>query len=366
MGCTNCFNGCTETTSDKCVKYTGNDVPALNITKGDSLMSVEDNIILKILSMIIGEGIIPEVDAQDICAEVMANLPDLSIATLNDYITAIIKAVCANVTSIDDINTILSALNSDYTLDCITSFVDPEDVNNTHAVVQALIDVLCSTIEDLNALTLNLTTNYVAIEDLDGYIAAYLEANAPSDLISNKMIPFVAVEYYGTLANFNAGGAGIGLWDKVYLCNGANGTPDKRGVVPVGVTTVAGGGAYNPAVDPGNPDNPNYVLNTPLGANTVTLTSAQMPSHTHIATSVVSGSTTVPVPFIKEVIGVVSPRVLGYNSVGDEDSAIRISEVATVNTSGTIVTTTNASTGGGDSHSNIQPVLPCYYIMFIP
>lgn len=37
MSCNNCYNGCVQTTSDKCVKYTGIDVPQLGIIKGDSL-----------------------------------------------------------------------------------------------------------------------------------------------------------------------------------------------------------------------------------------------------------------------------------------------------------------------------------------
>ena len=40
MGCSNCFNGCAETTSDQCVKYTGVDIPELGITKGDPLSLV--------------------------------------------------------------------------------------------------------------------------------------------------------------------------------------------------------------------------------------------------------------------------------------------------------------------------------------
>ena len=40
MGCSNCFNGCAETTSDQCVKYTGVDVPELGIVKGDPLSAV--------------------------------------------------------------------------------------------------------------------------------------------------------------------------------------------------------------------------------------------------------------------------------------------------------------------------------------
>lgn len=38
--CSNCYNGCTEIVSDKCVKYTGVDIPELGIVKGDPLSAV--------------------------------------------------------------------------------------------------------------------------------------------------------------------------------------------------------------------------------------------------------------------------------------------------------------------------------------
>ena len=41
MTCTNCFSGCVETTSDKCVKYTGNPIGFLGINTGDTLESIE-------------------------------------------------------------------------------------------------------------------------------------------------------------------------------------------------------------------------------------------------------------------------------------------------------------------------------------
>jgi hypothetical protein len=45
MPCSNCYNGCTEIVSDKCVKYTGLDVPALGIQNGDSLNFIEASLI---------------------------------------------------------------------------------------------------------------------------------------------------------------------------------------------------------------------------------------------------------------------------------------------------------------------------------
>ena len=363
MSCSDCFNGCAGTTPDKCVKYTGSNVPELNIEKGDSLFSVEDNIIIKILSMIIGESIFPEIAPENICTQIQSYLPGSTPYTLNDYLTAIIRTACVNGASIETINTTLSSINSDYVLDCITA-VDPENINNTHVVVQAIINDFCALQATVTALALDLSTNYVAKADLDGYIEAYLDSTAPSNLVSNKMIPYVAVEYYGTLANFNGSGAGIGDWVKVYLCNGANGTPDKRGVAPVGVTNVVGGGAFNPKVDPGISGNPTYTLgNTITGTNTVTLTGLQIPAHTHTTNVVVTDPGHVH-PNSTENPTNGTGFIYNYDSVGDKEHYGLMNTEST--TTGITVSVTNTSTGGGESHSNIQPVLPCYYIMYIP
>ena len=40
MACNNCYNGCVQTTSDQCIKYTGIDIPELGIVKGDPLSAV--------------------------------------------------------------------------------------------------------------------------------------------------------------------------------------------------------------------------------------------------------------------------------------------------------------------------------------
>ena len=42
--CSNCYNGCTEIVSDRCVKYTGINIPALGIQNGDTLSAVEESI----------------------------------------------------------------------------------------------------------------------------------------------------------------------------------------------------------------------------------------------------------------------------------------------------------------------------------
>ena len=55
--CNNCFNGCTEIVSDRCVKYTGIAIPSLGIQTGDTLSFVEQALSTFLLSALNGTGI---------------------------------------------------------------------------------------------------------------------------------------------------------------------------------------------------------------------------------------------------------------------------------------------------------------------
>ena len=230
---------------------------------------------------------------------------------------------------------------------------------------------------DLAALELDVATNYVKLSDLDALIAAYLASQAGSGATQEyvKMVPFVAYEYYGPLTNFDGAGVGIpnnGFY-KVYLCNGLNGTPDKRGRVAVGaiqnVPPINIG--LDAAVDPNNAGNPNYALFTTAGANSVTLITSQMPSHSHTGV----GTTTVTLN---------DPGHFHFggktNDFGGASGSIGLSKnlpqnyATTTSTTGITVTSNTPgnvaigidNAGGGQAHANIQPVIAAYYIMYIP
>ena len=361
--CTNCYNGCAEVVSDQCVKYTGVDIPELGIENGDTLATVEEKLIQYLVGVLDGTGIHLTIDQSIICDVVNKYLPVCASCTtisVLDIVIALIKAVCDLQEQIDDIVAELAILNADYDVNCLSGVVDSDD---THAVLQAAIDKICQIEIDLAALALDVETNYVKLADLNGLIAAYLATISSSTQQYTKMVPYTVVEYYGPLTNFDAGGVGIaGLgWDKIYLCNGANGTPDKRGRIGVSVTSVPGGGAFNAAVDPGISGNPNYTLSMINGQNTVTLTAGQMPAHTHTANVVFND------PGHFHTITNQSDNDFGSGKVAVGGNVPEGSNPITdTTTTGITVSVTNASTGGGQSHTNVPPVIACYYIMYIP
>jgi microcystin-dependent protein len=202
------------------------------------------------------------------------------------------------------------------------------------------------------------------------------------------MIPFVAYEYYGSLSNFDGTGAGIPAngFNDVYLCNGLNGTPDKRGRVAVGaIASVPPVGiGLDPAVNPAFAGNPNYALSGTAGANTVTLITSQLPLHTHNATVVASGTVgnhthivmggsgpgSSPAPNALEVAA--NEKADGGNAsykMSVATSQVHNSGITSASGAGAVslsVAVSNSDTGSGEAHSNIQPVIAAYYIMYIP
>jgi microcystin-dependent protein len=370
--CDACYNGCVQTVSDECVRYTGLNNAALDIVSGDNLQVVIENIINNLVPLLTGEGDRITLAAGIRCAIVNGYLP-VPVATdqwtSEQIFQALVKVVCDLQTQIDAIDAEIATLNADYTIECLDGVTSSSD---THDIVQAIITKLCDTVADLAALTLDVDTNYVKLADLDALIAAYIASSSggSSNQQYLKMVPYVAYEYYGPLTNFDGSGIGfpaLGFY-KVYLCNGLNGTPDKRGRVAVGAIDGVPpvGIGLDPSVDPAaSVSNPNYALYSTAGANAITLTTAQIPAHSHSA--VASSTATVsPNPHSHSYAGANSPA---SNTSG---SSTRTSEPANKTTSSvdlavsvaTSVTVSNA--GGGGSHSNIQPVIGAYYIMYIP
>ena len=367
MSCTNCYTGCVEITPDKCVRYTGANNVALGIETGDTLLAVEQALIDTVVSFLDGTGIDITIAPSDYCALVTAYLPVGRVPNADELFTALVKAACNLQTQITGINATLTTLNADYTIGCLTGVTASSD---THAIVQAVINKACSTATDLTALALDVSTNYVKLSQLNSLIAAYLSSITPGAVqFKDRMVPFTVVEYYGPLTNFDNTGKGLtnqGFTD-IYLCNGNNGTPDKRGRVGVGAIVGVPGGALPAATNPSTPGNPNYNILDVTGANTVTLTTAQIPSHTHAATA--SATSTVTDPGHTHFAGN-SPE--GWDSAGSigivnrDPKNVLTSKETTGITVATTVTVTNANTGDGASHANIQPVLACYYIQYRP
>jgi microcystin-dependent protein len=393
--CSNCYNGCTEPISDKCVKYTGIDVPELGISNGDTLLHVENVLITFLKPMLVGNGITPNIDNSIICEVVSKYLPSCSTCngfSLNEILTALVKASCDLQDQINNITNSLEVIESPYETNCLSGV---NSSSNTHDVLQSVINKLCELNVNLAALALDVSVNYVKFSELDAIIQSYLNTNNQFTLIKNRMVPYAVQPYYGPLSYFDGTGAGTGDWINVYLCNGNNGTPDLRGRTLVGTTSGMFGGVLSPDIDPTIPGNPSYTLSGAIppfagstaGNNQVTLTPSQIPSHSHSTTvstvnnhshyTVVSGSVTSN-NNNSLFDGTASNRnewPLTSRAFNQASDAFDYELTSTNNTANAGKTGEAGShthdvsvgnTGGGLSHNNVQPSRACYFIIYIP
>jgi microcystin-dependent protein len=367
--CSNCYNGCTEIVSDRCVKYTGIDVPVLGIQTGDSLSYVEQALITFLTSTLDGTGVKIDLAPTIICDLVKQYLPTCKDLSIVDVSKALVQAACDLQEQVDDIVADVAIIEADYNVNCLTGVTAS---SGTHAIVQAVINKLCQVQIDLTALALDLSTNYVQILDLDDLIQDYIDNSGQNTLIKNRMVPFAVVPYYGPITYFNGSGAGTGDWDRIFLCNGLNGTPDLRGRTLVGVTDgTMLGGTMAAAVDPTIAGNPNYSIGTTTGANQITLNLTQIPNHTHSATVTINDPGHIHTSVDH---GFQANRV---NCDGDCDSFPENTFPSFLPTTSSVtglkgtgagqnVFVTNSAIGSGDAHSNIQPSIGCRYIIYIP
>lgn len=356
--CTNCYNGCAEITSDKCVKYTGVDIPDLGISNGDTLLHVEQQIISYLQTTLDGTGIFPEIPSNVICDLVQSNLPLSGPLTLNDYLTGVIETLC------DLENRILSLENQNpntlYDVDCLS----PSSNTDTHEVLQSVIYKVCDLSTQLADFVTYVDATYVKISDINTYIQNYLNSQPTEQLVSNKMVPYsivAAAGGTGFLNNFDISGAGIGDWDRIFLCNGQNGTPDLRGRALIGVTTGMGGGPLDAAVDPAITGNPNYAIGSTHGSNSIVLTQGQIPSHNHTATvsSVLDHTHDFPNNLVGRGTG-------GGDAFTNQDNIPSNDYTETEAAGGHTHTVTIGNTGGGLGHPNYQPGRGVYYITYLP
>jgi hypothetical protein len=200
--CSNCYNGCTEIVSDRCVKYTGIDVPVLGIKTGDSLSFVEQSLITFLTSTLDGTGVIIDLSGINVCTVVNKYLPTCKDLSIVDVSKALIEAACDLQVQVTANTNAITALNADYTIGCLTGVTASSD---THNIVQAVINKLCSLDASFTSLLASLPNTYVSINSSPGilgindYIANYINTQSTTLLAQGRMIPYTAVPYFGPL-----------------------------------------------------------------------------------------------------------------------------------------------------------------------
>jgi hypothetical protein len=102
--CETCDNGCLDPISDKCVKYSGENIPFLGISKGDNLFKVEKKITDYLSTLSNGTSIFPNITSSIVCNLIKNYLPVSGTIDINQYLEGLIKAICALQTQISTIS----------------------------------------------------------------------------------------------------------------------------------------------------------------------------------------------------------------------------------------------------------------------
>lgn len=348
--CSDCYNNCGgNIQSDKCVKYTGPDIEFLDIETGDSLSLLEAALIEKLETALDGSGVtFEELSA---CSSITDAL-DGEDATLANLVQAISDVLCDIKTDIetlqDDVDPPLSISAS-----CLTLSASP----TRDQVLQAIATKLCS----INTTVETISTDYVTTATLCSLVEDCIAGSTDSSQEYSKMPKYVALPYHGPLSVFDSQGKGLSSagYDKVYICNGQTvgtfTTPDYRGRSPLGVNQNLPGGSLDSSVDPALAANAGYsfVQGTKKGAFTHTITIAESAAHSHSVTD----------PGHKH-------NEIGPGDVGDHAGGSagfdRPNGTQTNQTSTSTTGITLGSSGGGQPHNNIHPVIGSVFIMYIP
>jgi len=124
------------------------------------------------------------------------------------------------------------------------------------------------------------------------------------------------------------------------------GLPDLRSRIPL---------------HPGNgPGLSSYSLGQKTGVENVVLSAAQMPSHSHAATTVVTAQASPTEGDSVDPTG----KVWAKSGQGDPDyAAYDTATAVAMDANGVSASTTVGNTGGSGSHTNVQPVLGLNYII---
>lgn len=171
---------------------------------------------------------------------------------------------------------------------------------------------------------------------------------------SSRLSPYIAYPYFGPMDIFDGSGKGLSTkgYDKVYICNGINGTPDLRGRVIAGANdAVYGGNSLDSEVNPSQNVGYNLSKGTKVGKFTHILTVSELASHTH-ETNDPGHNHSIPmgVPF----------------KVGDDNEWSLYHNTGTTQTNTSYTGVTIKNSGSSTAHNNTQPTIGAIYIMYIP
>lgn len=360
--CTNCFDNCNKgITLDTCVRYTGVTNTDLGIYNGDSLYSV-----LNILIAALDEASPVYVAACTFLSDILGSTGNV---TQHQMIEALQAAVCSLKTDVTALQCEVDAPIS-FDTDCLNVSSDA----TLAQILQAAFTKICS---NSTAIT-TISGDYVKASELCTLVNQCIASSASTQEYT-KMPKYVALPYHGPTSVFDSNGKGLSSsgYDKVYMCLGqtVNGftLPDYRGRSPIGVNSGIPVAGMDSNVNPALVPNAGYAIvnKQKIGNYTDTLSSTQIPTHTHILNDPGHSHATVV-----QNSGDNEGSLNGSSSInqskdnGQSNGYILSGNPNQPSVGRTNVKTTgitvNPSIGGGQAHNTTHPSVGAIFIIYIP
>lgn len=288
-------DGCVSLTSDRCVVYTGPDIPILGICNGDRLSEIEDVILSKLQSYANGEGVIlSNVTAN--CDFVKNSLVDKD-KDLASLIQVLFDQNCSLYSLFKSLE---NKKENPYPFDikCLAAPSSP----SRDEVIQSLINKVC----ELNETVEKLLNPDEEDEDTGNSLKDTVEDIVGNFMRSNISSCSKSIEYSGwgkdtsLLFKFDCppGTLLFGMYDPSWfdsqgrgsknagLCgwviaDGRNGSTDMRGLTASGATNISGGGALLPSVTISGDSDTQTSVGSVKGVVKNSLTINNIPDHEH-------------------------------------------------------------------------------------
>lgn len=273
------------------VIYQGEPYAELNICTGDTVTEVEEAIINKILSLTQDGGDITLNGlVLSVCSDIEALVgTDVNLLTVTQ---ALVQYACIQKAQIAALKTQVQGVTTG-TIDfkCITAPTTYSIPNALQAIITDHCNLKTQVASLVNASNSTTIISTAITSALTGLITTpggnglkkIVSGNNVTYSITGMVPPYSYIPYMGPLTNFDSSGKGLSgtSCEGWYLCNGANGTYDMRGFVPVGAIQGVPGGTLAAIVNPASDATMNYALGVTGGNAKLPLVANNVPAHTH-------------------------------------------------------------------------------------
>lgn len=285
--------GCLTPTSSNCVSWQGDISTPLDVCVGDTITEVINSIITQLTSITDGTDVI--ITLENLCDAINTELVGKE-KTLTNVLQALSDVLCSVVTDIETIQTELQP--ETYSVVCLTG--GSSSLVSRQTAIQLLISNVCSLIEQVNTLNNTIIDSNIT-STINTAVGNFIK-NAITSCGNNGIVksgagenvtiqftgmvpPYCPIPYIGPLGYFDNLGRGLEQYGMCgwYILNGMNGTPNWMGYTFAGATVIPGvtSSPLDAAVD-----GTDYIANIGEKKGEVkhVLVTNELPSHSHPVT----------------------------------------------------------------------------------